>query len=266
MISTDTTIDIVVIPALHDNYIWVIRCADKRSVFVVDPGDAEPVLNWLQVNRCALAGILITHHHADHVGGVPRLLEHACVPVYGPSQSSAECINHPLDEGQKVTCFGIDFDIFRVPGHTLDHIAYYASGESQRKPILFSGDTLFAGGCGRLFEGSAKQMYRSLQKLSALPDDTEVYCAHEYTLANLRFALAVEPHNPDLKQRWGDDSAARATDTPTVPSSLALEKRTNPFIRTAILSVANAATTRIDLTNPPEEAIFAALRKWKDQF
>ena len=266
MMGTDTAIDIVPIPALHDNYIWIVSRAEEQGVFVVDPGDAEPVLKWLRDHDRRLAGILITHHHPDHVGGVSGLIEFAPVPVYGPSPSPADCITHPLSEHQTVQCIGLDFEVLKVPGHTLDHIAYYAAATNRHAPILFSGDSLFAGGCGRLFEGTAPQMHHSLGKLSILPDNTEVYCAHEYTLANLRFALAIEPHNSDLQQRWVDDSAALASGRPTIPSSIALEKRTNPFIRTLAPEVASAAMARMGNTNLAADEIFRVLREWKDNF
>ena len=253
------------IPAFHDNYLWLFHRQDDRRAFVVDPGDAAPVLEALAARDLSLAGILITHHHPDHTGGIEALLAQAAVPVYGPHSPAIAGISHPLRQGEQVTLPGqISFQVLEVPGHTLDHIAYF--GGDQRPPVLFSGDTLFAGGCGRLFEGSATQMTTSLDKLAALPGDTRVYCAHEYTLANLQFALAVEPDNPALQQRLQAEQDKRRQQRPTVPSTVALELATNPFLRSREPAVIAAAQARSGQPLSRPDQVLAAIRTWKDSF
>jgi hydroxyacylglutathione hydrolase len=231
---------------------------------VVDPGDAQPVLDLLISRNLTLAAILLTHHHADHVGGVPDLLRHRPVPVWGPHNPSISGITHPLGEGghASVPEIGLELDVLEVPGHTLDHIAYVAP----REGWLFCGDTLFAGGCGRLFEGSARQMTTSLAKLAGLPGPTAVYCAHEYTVANLRFAAAAEPGNSLLQSRLLAEQAKRSHGEPTIPSTIALEKDTNPFLRnTEPGIIATLQNLRGLAGSEPVEA-FAALREWKNSF
>jgi len=255
-------LDVIPVNAFRDNYIWLIRGEDSGTAAIVDPGDAEPVLAALAEYRLTPAAILITHHHADHVGGVTRLLEHYHIPVYGPAAESIPGRSHALREGDRVVLedMGLRFDIIEVPGHTSGHIAYYGHG------CLFIGDTLFMAGCGRLFEGSAGQMHASLQKLLALPEDTRVYCAHEYTLANLRFAQAVEPDNPAIAERFRRSEDLRRRDQPTVPDTLAEERRTNPFLRVDQPGVISAAQIHAgrDLCDPVD--VFAAIRGWKDGF
>jgi hydroxyacylglutathione hydrolase len=233
----------------------------------VDPGDAEPILAELAARRLALTAILLTHHHADHVGGVPALLRRAAVPVYGPRHDGIEYVTVPLDEGDtvKVPALDLQFCVLEVPGHTRGHIAYVRMDPAAH--WAFVGDTLFAGGCGRLFEGTPAQMAASLGKLAALPDDTLVFCAHEYTLANLRFALAAEPGNAALRQRLRDATALRDRGVPTVPTTIGLEKATNPFLRYAEPAIvqALAASARIAPGAGPAAA-FAALREWKNTF
>ena len=221
-------IRILPVRAFRDNYIWLITAGDSGNAAVVDPGDAAPVLDALQAHGLRLCAILITHHHADHTGGVRQLLAGQQVPVYGPARESIPGMDHALQDGDTVTLeeLQLEFRVLDVPGHTAGHIAYYGHD------CLFAGDTLFMAGCGRLFEGSAEQMHASLQKLLALPPQTRVYCAHEYTLANLRFAAAVEPGNDAVAQRTGASEALRARDNPTVPGSLEQERLTNPFLRT----------------------------------
>ena len=251
--------DVIRIPAFKDNYIWLLR--KGSAAVVVDPGDAGPVLAVLERERLTLTAILITHHHADHQGGVARLLARSPVDVFGPAMESITGLTRPLRGSETIRLDALDagFQVLAVPGHTLGHIAYYGSG------ALFCGDTLFAAGCGRLFEGTAEQMHASLRRLSALPDDTQVYCAHEYTEANLRFALAVEPGNKVLRDRVDEVAVTRAKGYATVPSRLSEEKATNPFLRCTAPEVvasaqANGAQGRDSL------AIFAALRGWKDYF
>jgi len=259
------------IPAFGDNYIWLILDRTRRRAAVVDPGDAAPVLATLQQRGLTLAAILVTHHHADHVGGLPALRA-ACpeVVVHGPLNPSIKDIERRWRAGDIVTLDGFDakFEILEVPGHTLDHIAWFAPriGLEDPRPVLFCGDTLFAGGCGRLFEGTAEQMHTSLRRLAALPDATLVYCAHEYTAANLRFARAVEPDNAALEARERSTTALRALGRATVPSSVALERATNPFLRTSAPDIRLAAEQRLGHPATDEVEVLAAMRGWKDVF
>lgn len=256
---------ILALPAFQDNYLWLIH--DGEHAAVVDPGDAGPVLAALAEHGLQLTAILLTHHHADHIGGVPRLLEHAQVPVFGPASENIAVVTVPLAEGARVDLPGLALalDVLDVPGHTRGHIAYVSQGQPEK--WLFCGDTLFAGGCGRLFEGTPAQMATSLAKLAALPGDTLVYCAHEYTLANLRFAAAVEPDNRALQLRLVSEAGKRADNVPTVPSTIELEQATNPFLRVAspaIVASLEAAGRAQPGATPTE--LFAALREWKNVF
>ncbi len=255
-------LEVTAVPAFRDNYIWLLKNSDNNSVAIVDPGDAGPVLEAISEQNLTPAALLITHHHADHVGGVTRLLEHYPVPVYGPAGENIPGRTHALAEGDTVTLDqpGASFRILEVPGHTAGHIAYYGEG------CLFIGDTLFMSGCGRLFEGTPAQMRRSLQKLAELPDDTRIYCAHEYTLANLRFAEAVEPGNRTVKERLLRCQALREQGIPTVPGSLAEEKATNPFLRVTEADVIAAAESRSGHALADDVEVFATIRAWKDSF
>jgi hydroxyacylglutathione hydrolase len=265
MMPATSSLTILALPAFKDNYLWLVH--DGVHAAVVDPGDAEPVLAALQEHGLTLCAILLTHHHADHTGGVPRLLSHAAVPVYGPAGENIAGVTVPLAEGARITVPGIGLvlAVLDVPGHTRGHIAYVTEG--QEKKWLFCGDTLFAGGCGRLFEGTPAQMAASLAKLSNLPGDTLVYCAHEYTMANLGFAVAVEPDNQALQLRLVSEAGKRADGVPTVPSTIELEQATNPFLRTTapgiVASLEAAGRARPGAT--PVE-LFAALRAWKNVF
>jgi hydroxyacylglutathione hydrolase len=256
---------VLALPAFQNNYLWLIH--DGVHAAVVDPGDAAPVLAALGEHKLLLTAILLTHHHADHIGGVPALLAHAAVPVFGPRHDGIAAVTLPLDEGAEFRVPGLDLDlrVIEVPGHTLGHIAYVRTTPGPH--WLFCGDTLFAGGCGRLFEGTPDQLRDSLAKLAALPDDTAVFCAHEYTLANLRFALAVEPDNAALAQRMADATALRERGLPTIPSSIGLEKATNPFLRDgqASIAVQLQAAHRLPAGASPLE-VFTALREWKNNF
>ncbi|AQT10179.1 hydroxyacylglutathione hydrolase [Pseudomonas sp. Eqa60] len=254
-------IQISALPAFTDNYIWLLQDHRSQRCAVVDPGDAAPVLAWLEQHQgWVLSDILITHHHHDHVGGVERLKQHSAATVYGPAREKIPARDIGLEDNQRVSILGWEFEVFAVPGHTLGHIAYYHHG------LLFCGDTLFAAGCGRLFEGTPEQMHHSLGRLAALPDDTLIYCTHEYTLSNLRFAQAVEPANPDIAERLAKVTQMREQGRMTLPSTLALEKLTNPFLRTGETSVKQKADERNGQDNQSQSAVFAALRAWKDKF
>lgn len=251
--------DITVISALRDNYIWAIH--NDRHAAVVDPGEAAPLLTFLNARGLQLNSILCTHRHADHIGGIAELREVYNVPVYGRRHPGNPFISHDLREGGrlKLGAFGITFDILGIPGHLDDHLAFIAPG------ILFCGDVLFGAGCGRNFEGTLAQLFHSLQRLAALPDATRVYCAHEYTAANLRFALACEPHNPDIQRRIEQVAQLRAASLPTLPSTIALEKATNPFLRCAQPEILRTLQQR-GLTNTSELGVFTALREWRNNF
>jgi hydroxyacylglutathione hydrolase len=247
------------LPAFKDNYIWALRLG--RNVAVVDPGDAQPVRDYLSERGLTLSAILITHHHKDHCGGVLDLKTSFPVPVYGPRHEPVEGLTEPLGEGDTVTLpeLGLRFGVLDIPGHTRAHIAFHGGG------LLFCGDTLFTAGCGRLFEGTAAQMWASLSKLAALPESTRVFCGHEYTLANLAFACAVEPNNATLSARLARDEKLREEGKPTVPSTIGEEKATNPFLRAEHPQVIAAARRRGVQSSDPVE-VFAAIRQWKNEF
>lgn len=258
--------EIIAVPAFRDNYIWLIVEPDSRHTWIVDPGDAAPVLERLQDDALKPVGILLTHHHPDHTGGVDALLRRHPVPVYGPVSERIPQITDPLGDGDRITVAGRESQVIEVPGHTLDHIAFFLPGQEQAAPLLFCGDTLFAGGCGRLFEGTPEQMHRSLQRLAALPGDTRVYCAHEYTRANLQFAIAAEPDNDALNKRLETVREQRNAGRITIPSSIDLELRTNPFLRCHSSGIVRQLQTHGKRTLEDETAVFAALRQWKDNF
>jgi len=250
------------INALSDNYIWAIIHPKKKTCAIVDPGAASPVLNYLKEHALTLVGILITHHHWDHTGGINDILQHHTAPIFGPSKDNISILDHFLDEGKTAHLPELEasFQVLDIPSHTLGHIAYYGHG------VLFSGDTLFTAGCGRIFEGNAQQMKDALDKLTALPDDTLVYCGHEYTENNLRFAITVEPDNSDIQARLEDVKGLRAQNKPTVPATLALEKKTNPFLRCHLPSVKAAAENyAAHPLNTPTD-VLRAIRTWKDHF
>ena len=251
--------DIIRIPAFKDNYIWLLR--KGAAAVVVDPGDAQPVLEVLDAEGLTLCAILITHHHADHQGGIAGLLAHYPAEVFGPAAESITGLAWPLHGAETIAlpALGVQLEVIAVPGHTLGHLAYYGSG------CLFCGDTLFGGGCGRVFEGTMAQMLDSLTRLGALPGQTAVYCAHEYTQANLRFALAADPGNRILQRRVDDVAQARAKCWATVPSTLALELATNPFLRCSEPALIASAQRRVAQANDPLE-VFTALREWKNVF
>jgi hydroxyacylglutathione hydrolase len=250
--------EIVPIGAFKDNYVWTLRTATHAAV--VDPGEAGPVLEYLTRERLELSAILATHHHADHVGGIAELLRKYPVPVYGPRDEPIATLTHPVHGGDEVNIpqLGLRFSVLDIPGHTRAHIAYYGAG------ALFCGDTLFACGCGRLFEGTAEQMYASLEKLRALPDETRVYCGHEYTLANIAFAKAVEPDNAALQRREQRDRRLREAGKPTLPSTLGEEKATNPFLRCGEQAVIESANKYLGGRIADPVRVFAAIRDWKN--
>ncbi|MGE8179201.1 hydroxyacylglutathione hydrolase [Pseudomonas fluorescens] len=254
-------IQISALPAFTDNYIWLLQDHCSQRCAVVDPGDAAPVQAWLAMHPgWQLSDILVTHHHHDHVGGVERLKKATGATVYGPASENIPGRDIALNDNDRVSVLGLEFDVYAVPGHTLGHIAYYHQG------LLFCGDTLFAAGCGRLFEGTPAQMHHSLRRLAALPEDTLVYCTHEYTQSNLRFAAAVEPNNPDIAERLEKVSQLRESGGMSLPSTLAQEKLTNPFLRTGETSVKEKVDERNGRKNRAPSEVFAALRAWKDTF
>jgi hydroxyacylglutathione hydrolase len=249
--------EILPIPAFKDNYIWLL-VSDGRAA-VVDPGDAAPVIAGLEALHLQLETILITHHHDDHQGGVEELVARWQPRVFGPAEESITGCTDPLSGGETIDVLGQDVDVLTVGGHTRGHLAYYVPG------AVFCGDTLFGAGCGRLFEGTPAQMHASLARLAALPDDTLVYCAHEYTEANLRFAVAVEPENAALRARIERVAALRAAGRSSVPSTLGEEKATNPFLRCTETAVIEAAQAHAAV-DTSQVAIFAAIRSWRNGF
>lgn len=253
---------LIPIPAFADNYLWLLH--DGQRALVVDPGEAAPVQRVLAENALRLESILVTHHHADHTGGVDALREATGAKVYGPASERIPAPFTPLRQGAVVQTIGLDFQVLDVPGHTAGHIAFYTP-EVNGRPLLFCGDTLFSGGCGRLFEGTPAQMLQSLDKLAALPAQTCVCCTHEYTLSNLRFAMAVEPHNAELAAYHAQCTSLRDTDQPTLPTSIATELLINPFLRTRQASVKSAAR-HFDGNARDDISVFAAIRQWKNTF
>ncbi len=253
--------EITPVPAFDDNYVWLLAGEGGRAV-VVDPGDEEPVLETLRARGLELAAILITHKHGDHTGGVDGLLEAwPGIPVYGPAGEPIRCLTHSLDEGDTVAVPGFDavFRVMLVPGHTEGHLAYL------QDDALFCGDTLFAAGCGRVFSGTHEQLHHSLRRFAALPPETRVYCAHEYTLDNLGFARWVEPDSAAVAERLEREQARRQAGEPTLPSTIGLELRTNPFMRTGEAAVIAAAERHAGRVLSGGAEVFRAIRDWKDR-
>jgi hydroxyacylglutathione hydrolase len=253
-------LEIVPLPAFKDNYIWTLRSGTWAAV--VDPGEARPVTDYLAREGLTLAAILATHHHPDHVGGIADLVATKKIPVFGPKGEPIPALTHPVGQDDRVAIpeLAAQFSVLDIPGHTRAHVAYYGLGS------LFCGDTLFACGCGRVFEGTAAQMLASLQKLAALPDETKVYCGHEYTLANIKFARAVDPGNAVLAEREARAQRLRAAGRPTLPSTLGEERATNPFLRCAEPVVVESANKYLGTRIGDPVSVFAAIREWKNRF
>ena len=254
-------IEIFAIPAFTDNYIWALR--KEKQLVVVDPGDPNAVQDILLKENLDLIAILITHWHPDHTGGLLELSKEKTIPVYGPKGGHIEGITNELGENDQITILGNTFKVFETPGHTLDHISYFSD---QANPILFCGDTLFSGGCGRLFEGTPTQMYNSLSKFSSLPEETKVFCTHEYTLSNLNFAVEVEPTNKELLKYYEEVSNKRNNDEITLPSNIKLEKNINPFLRSSESSIKKSAEKYSSKSNLDNIETLSVIRSWKDNF
>jgi hydroxyacylglutathione hydrolase len=244
------------IPAFDSNYIWLIINDESASCVVVDPGDAAPVLSYLYENKLTLEGVLITHHHHDHVDGVKTLVEGTKVPVVGPK--GIEFVTHDVAEGDHMqfTDTAVEFEVIEVPGHTLDHIAYYGGD------ALFCGDALFSVGCGRVFEGTALQSYQSIERLASLPEQTKVYCTHEYTQANIAFAKTIDADNQSLIAYEQQVKALREKGKPSLPTTIWMEKQVNPFVRCHDKSLASA----VDCEGKSSMEVFSVIRRMKDNF
>ena len=258
---------IVAIKAFTDNYIWAITSKTSTHLALVDPGDADVCITFIEKNKLILSSILITHHHPDHTGGIKKLRQYCQekqwpLEIYAPKNETIPFATHSLIQNDtlELTQLNLTLQVIELPGHTLGHIAYY------HDDILFCGDTLFSGGCGRLFEGSPQQMHHSLNKLKALPTRTRVYCTHEYTLANLEFALTVDPTNPELIQYYNQVKQLRIADKNTLPSSMLQEKKINPFFRCFDLNIQQNVSEHNNVALQDEISTFTALRQWKDNF
>ena len=247
------------IKAYTDNYIWLV--STNEGSIVVDPGESEEILNLIDSNKIDLKGVLITHHHYDHTNGLLDLTNKMNLEVYGPKK--IEGINKIVKESDKFSIIGIDFEVIEIPGHTLDHLAFYSS--NNKDPVLFCGDTLFAGGCGRVFEGTFEQMFKSLNKISNYPKETKIFCGHEYTLSNLEFALEVDENNKQLADEYINVKKLISSDIPSLPTNLNKELKVNPFLRCNEINIKNKVIDKFDIIDDELE-IFTALRKWKDNF
>ena len=248
------------IKAFEDNYIWLVTT--NEGSIVVDPGESSKIIKLIDENKINLKGIFVTHHHYDHTDGLEDLSRKLNIDIYGPSNNINE-INKRVKNSDHISILGIDFKIIEVPGHTLDHIAFYSFNDGE--PILFCGDTLFAGGCGRIFEGTYEQMFESLNKLSSLPKNTKIYCGHEYTLSNLKFAIEADSSNKDLIKEYEQIKRLRNIDCPSLPSTLDRELKVNPFLRYDNYSIINKIKKKFGISGNGLD-IFTALRKWKDSF
>jgi len=254
--------EVSAIKAFSDNYIWTL--IKDGEVTIVDPGDPEPVKNYLNEKGLNLKNILITHHHFDHTGGIEELTDIYGCEVYGPDGGHIKGIGVKIQDNQEFTIMDVTFKAFATPGHTLDHLSYYVEDDSN--PLLFCGDTLFSGGCGRLFEGSPKQMHNSLSRLAELPGKTKVFCTHEYTESNLRFAIAVEPNNRHIKDKIEEVQELRRKDLETLPSTISEELNINPFLRCNQNDVINSAEYYCKTQLSESHEVLGAIREWKDNF
>lgn len=248
------------IKAYTDNYIWLV--STNEGSIVVDPGESKKILNLIDNNEIDLKGVLITHHHFDHTNGLSDLLNKRGLEVYGP-KNNVHGINNIVKNNDKFTVIGIDFEVIEIPGHTLDHIAFYSFNDGQ--PILFCGDTLFSGGCGRVFEGTFNQMFIALKKISKYPSETKIFCGHEYTLSNLKFALAVDENNEDLIKEYDNIKNIVDSGNPSLPTILEKELKINPFLRCDNHHIKNKIVSKFN-TSDDELEVFCALRQWKDNF
>ena len=248
------------IKAYQDNYIWLV--STNEGSIVVDPGESKKILNLIDNNEIDLKGVLITHHHFDHTNGLSDLLNKRGLEVYGP-ENNVNGINNIVKNNDKFTVIGIDFEVIEIPGHTLDHIAFYSFNSGE--PILFCGDTLFSGGCGRVFEGTFDQMFIALKKISKYPKETKIFCGHEYTLSNLKFALAVDENNEDLIEEYDNIKNIVDSGNPSLPTILEKELKINPFLRCDNHHIKNKIVSKFN-TSDDEFEVFCALRQWKDNF
>jgi len=269
MSNSQATSSLIVsaIQAFNDNYIWALANKNSNHLALIDPGDADVCIKYIEQNKLSLTTILITHHHQDHTGGIKALVEYYQkldkeITVFGPKLSTNPCINQLVCEGDTVKVKGLELSlsVIDLPGHTLDHIAYYGQDN------LFCGDTLFSGGCGRIFEGTAKQMFLSLEKLKSLPERTRVYCTHEYTLANLTFALTVDPSNKELVHYYNEVVTLRENNQNSLPSSIAREKKINPFLRCDNEHIQQSAKEYSEQPLSKPLDVFTIVRQWKDKF
>lgn len=248
------------VPIYQDNYVWIITAGNEH--WVVDPGDHQPVIDYFTSREEQPNGILITHNHWDHVTGIGPLVEHYQIPVYGPDNPAIKGLDHGLKEGDTVALGPYQAQVLETPGHTLDHVSYYLPECAS----LFCGDTLFAAGCGRLFDGSMDQLYRSLQRLSQLPAETKVYCTHEYTVANLTFAQAAEPNNTAIADRLARSKEQRDRNLSTLPSNIGEERATNPFLRAHVAEIKAQVAQQTGQLNTDDMTTFAGLRNWKNRY
>ena len=248
------------IKAYEDNYIWLV--STNEGSIVIDPGESENIQKLIDNKNINLKGILITHHHYDHTNGIDNLLKKNKLEVFGP-ENNINGINNRVSNKDKISIIGLEFEVISMPGHTLDHIGFYSYNNNN--PILFCGDTLFAGGCGRIFEGTYEQMFDALKKISKLPNSTSIYCGHEYTLSNLKFAIEVDNNNNDLKNEYNNVLKKVGSDIPTLPTTLKKELKINPFLKCDDLSIQKRIIEKFDIPSNELE-IFTALRKWKDNF
>ena len=254
---------IIPITAFQDNYIWALLSPDHSTLAVVDPGDPAPVFRYLMDHHLRLSAILVTHHHHDHSGGIQALSQrYPEVAVYGGLDENIAGLTHHVNEGEEIRLFedSHPLKVLSIPGHTRGHLAYY------NQEMIFCGDTLFSSGCGRLFEGTAEQLFNSLSKINQLPGPTKIFCGHEYTLANLRFAKTVEPNNEDIQRRYQEITAIREKGHPSLPSTLDIERLTNPFLRCTETSVRQSVERHFNLTLSTPLEVFTYLRRWKDVF